>query len=128
MIREILLNQILRVVDDANGSNGVQAQMGADQKRLGIGIADTADAGGAVELGQVLLKLGTERGVFNGVNLTLEPVLGIVNNHAAPAGAKMGVVVHPKKDIKGDVLRGDGPEKATHVCLSSLCSGEKQLG
>ena len=28
--------------------------------------------------------------------------------------AQVGVVIHPEKDVKGDVLCGDGPKKATH--------------
>ena len=90
--------------------------MGADQQGLGVGVADAADAGAAVEFCQVLFKLGAEGGVFDGVNLALEAVFGVMDNHAAPACAQMGVVIHSKKNVKGDVLCGDGSKKATHVC------------
>ena len=49
LLLETLLHQRLGVVDDAHGGDGVETQMGTDQQRLRVGVADTADAAGAGE-------------------------------------------------------------------------------
>ena len=51
--------------------------MGSDQQGLRIGIADAADAAATVEVRQILLELGAEGGVLDGVDLALESVLGV---------------------------------------------------
>ena len=75
----------------------------------------------AVEVGQIPLKLGAEGGVFNVVDLALKAVLLVVYDHAAPAGAQVGVVVHSEEDIQGYVLVRHRAKKASHVS-ASLCS------
>ena len=114
MAVEVVLHQGLGVVDDAHGGDGVHPQVGAHQQGLGVGVADAADAGAAVEVRQVLFKFGAEGGVFDGVDLPLEAVLLIVNNHASPAGAQMGVVVHAEENVKGHVALGDRAEESAH--------------
>ena len=85
-----------------------------DQQGLGVGVADAAEAAVAVEIGQVLFKLGAEGGVFDVVDLALEAVRFIVDDHAAPAGAQVGVVVHSEEDVQGHVPLGYGAKKASH--------------
>ena len=114
VVGEVFLDQLLRIVDDAHRGDGVQAQVGPHQQGLGVGVADAADAALAVKLGQVLFKFGSERSVLNGVDLPLEAVLLIVDQHAAPAGAQVGVVIHSEKDIQGYVLVCCCAEKAAH--------------
>ena len=89
--------------------------MGSDQQGLRIGIADAADAAATVEVRQILLELGAEGGVLDGVDLALESVLGVMDQHTAPAGTQMGVVVHSEKDIEGHVPLGNGPKKTTQL-------------
>ena len=88
--------------------------MGTEQQRLGIGIGDAADAHVAVELGQVLFEFGTEGGVVDAVDLALEAGILIVDDHARPAGAQVGVVVHAEEHIILDIALGNGAEEAAH--------------
>ena len=118
VVGEIALDQLLRVVDDTHRSDGVQPQVGPHQQGLGVRVTDTADAAVAVELAQVLLELGAERGIFNGVDLALKSVLLVVDQHTAPAGAQVRVVVHSEEDIQGHVLVRHRAKKASHVSAS----------
>ena len=61
VIRIIFLDQLLRVIDTAYRGNAVNTKVGANEKRLGIAVTDTADTAATVEIDQILLKLGTER-------------------------------------------------------------------
>ena len=117
VVGEVFLDQLLRVVDDAHGGDGVKPQVGPHQQGLGVGVADAADAALAVKLGQVLFKFGSERSVLNGVDLPLEAVLLIVDQHAAPAGPQVGVVVHSEENVQGHVLVCYCAKKAAHYVL-----------
>ena len=86
---EVLPDDVLGIVDDAHGGDGVEPQMGAHQQRLGVGVADAADAAAAVEVPQVVFELGAEGGILDGVDLPLESVFRVMDNHAAPAGSQM---------------------------------------
>ena len=110
----VLLYQLLGIVDNAHGGNGKQPQVGANQQGLGIGVADAADAGGTVKIVQIRLKLGAEGGIFDAVDLPLKAVLAVMNDHAAPAGTQVGVVIHTEKNVKGHVSLGNGAKKASH--------------
>ena len=94
--------------------------MGADQQGLGVGVADAADAGVAVEVGEVLFELGAEGGVLDVVDLALEAVPLIVDRHTAPLGAQVGVVVGAEEEVQHAVLPGDGAEEAAHPQLSPI--------
>ena len=48
------------------------------------------------------------------MDLPLKAVLLVVEDHAAPACAQVGVVVHPEKDVKADVALGDRAEESAH--------------
>ena len=48
------------------------------------------------------------------VDLALEAVRFIVNNHAGTAGAQMGVVVHAEEHIILHIALGNGTEKTAH--------------
>ena len=104
VVGKIPLDQLLGVVDDAHRGDGVQSQVGPYQQGLWVSVADAADAAAPVEIGQILLKLGAEGGVLNGVDLPLEPIFGVMDDHAAPPGAQVGVIVHSKEDIQGHIL------------------------
>ena len=101
--------------------------MGPHQQGLGVRVADAADAAVAVELGDILLKFGPEGGVLNIVDLALEAVLLIVYDHASPAGAQVGVVVHAEKDVEHAIPLGDCSEKsAQNRFLLSGCTNAAQ--
>ena len=97
---EIAVHQRVGIVDPPDSRDRVHAQMRAYQKRLGVRVADTADPGVSVEFGQIAVKFGPERRIFNTVNLPLEPPRRIVKRHTAPAGPQMGVVIHSEKNVQ----------------------------
>ena len=111
---EGILHQFLGVVDDAHCGDGEEPQVGAHQQGLGIGIGDTADARAAAEFSQIGLKLGAEGGVLNVVNLALEAPGSVVEHHAAPAVAQVGMIVGTEIDVINAIFAGNRPEKATH--------------
>ena len=55
-----LVHQRIGIVDDADAGDGVHAHIGAEHQRLGVGIGNAADAHIAVELDQILFKLGAK--------------------------------------------------------------------
>ena len=111
---EGLFHQLVGVVDPPYGGDGEQTQMRPDQQGLRVGIGDGADTGVALEFGKIRFKLGAERGVFDIVNLALEAQLLVVDCHAAPACAQVGMVVGAEKDIVNAVFVGDGSEETAH--------------
>ena len=96
---EVLLRQLLGVVDDADGADGVEPQVRADQQGLGIGVRDAADGGVAEHFRPDMLEFGAERGIFNVVDLPLQAVLRIVGRHARAASTQMRMVVRAEKDV-----------------------------
>ena len=48
------------------------------------------------------------------MDLTLEAVLLVIDEHAAPAGAQVGVVVHSEENVQRHILMCDGAKKASH--------------
>ena len=104
---------LLFVIDAAHGGDGVTAQVGADDEGLGLAVRDTADAHPAVHIQHVPLELGAEGRVFNIVNGPFEPPGG-VDRHAAPAGAKVGMVVYSEKEVGDTVLF----LSLIHICTS----------
>ena len=134
MVGEVLLNQSIRIVDDSHSRNGEQSQMGPHQQGLGVCVADTADSAVTGELVQICLKFGTERGIFNTVNLSLIAALSVVHHHARSPVSQMGVVVHAEKHIQNHVPVCNGSKKATHnvpplqVCHQAKNSLERVMG
>ncbi len=114
VVGKVPLYQLFGVLNDAHGRDGVQPQMGAHQQGLGIRIADAADARPPVERGKILLELGAEGGVFNVVDLPVETLLPIVDGHAAPASAQVGVVVRAEEHIQHHVPLGNRTKKTAH--------------
>ena len=82
---EKLGNEFLGVLDDADGAQGIGAEIGADQQGLGIGIGDASDAGGADHFTEGLGKACAEGGILNVVDFPLESHLRVPGRHAATA-------------------------------------------
>ena len=119
VVGEIGIDQLVDVVDDTHRADGVQAQMGAHQQRLWVGVADAAHADVALELMQRAFKFRAEGGVFNIVDLPDEPGLRPVNHHAAPAGTQMGVVVRAEKYVQSHIPVGDRSKITAHYAKNS---------
>ena len=107
-------HQLLGIVDLADGGDGVNPEVGAHQQRLGIGVADAADAARALEVRQILFKAGAEGGVCDGVDLPVKAVFPAPDRHPGVAGAEMAVVVGAEEDIQDHVAPGDGAEETAH--------------
>ena len=120
MVREIVLNQFVGIVDDANGRDRINTKVRANQQRLGVGIADAAHGNVAFELMQVLFKLGAEGSIFNIMNLAGKALLPVIGYHTAAAGTQMGVIVHAKEHIECHVSMRDSTEKTTHISVSCI--------
>ena len=95
--------QFIGIIDYTDGGNGIKAQMGADEQGLRVNVADAAKAAAAVEVLQVVFKLGAEGGVLDIVDLPLISLFEIVDAHAAAFGAEVGVIVYAEKDVEHDV-------------------------
>ena len=74
------------------------------QQGLWISIADAADTAAAMKGSHIFLKFGSERCVFNIVNLTLKAGMAIVDRDTAPQCAEVRVLVCTEKDIKDAIL------------------------
>ena len=111
---KIFLHQFLGIVDDPHSGNGIKPQMGADQQRLRIGVADTADTGASPEAGQVLFKLGPKGCILDVVDLPLKAPVPVIEDQSPPAGTQVGMVIHAEKYVKYAVPFGDGPKKSSH--------------
>ena len=118
----MLLHQFLGIGDQADGGDGIQAEPGADQKRLRVRIADAADTDVSVEAGEVFFKLRPEGRILNVVDLTLEPVLLIVDDHSTPARTQVGVIVHTEEDVQRNIPFGNCPEKSAHTVTFPFCN------
>ena len=60
--------------------------------------------------------------VFNVVDLTLEPILGVVDDDTATTGTQMSVIIYAKVQIQYTVSFRDGSEKAAHYAKNSSFS------
>ena len=96
---QVLLRQRPGVVDDADGADGVEPQVRADQQGLGVGVGDAADGRVAEHLVAHVLKLRAEGRILNVVDLPLQAVLRIVGRHARASGTQMRMVVCAEKDV-----------------------------
>ena len=111
---QVLVDQLIGIVDDPHRADGVGSQLGTNQQRLGIGIADTADHRGALHFFENMLKLGSEGGVFDVMDLPLQAFLGIPGRHTAAAGAQVGMVIHAEEHIHHTIQLGCDSKKSSH--------------
>ena len=88
MVGKVPGDQVLGVVDDADGRERVEAQMRANEQRLGVGVADAADAAAAGQLAEIVFKFGAEGRVADGMDLPVAAALRVPDGHAAVAGAR----------------------------------------
>ena len=63
--------------------------MRIEELRLGICIANHADAGVSFELWEFIFELGAEVGAFKTVNRTLESKFGIISHHTGTTCAEV---------------------------------------
>ena len=114
VVGEIGADQLLGIIDASYRADGEQAQVGTHQQRLGIRVADAADTAAAVEIGDVFLKLGSERCILNVVDLAMETALTVVDGDTAAQSAEVRVIVRAEKNVQDAIFLGDCTEKASH--------------
>ena len=116
---EIVLHQLVGIVDDADRYDGVEAQMRAHEQRLGVAVADAAEARVTAEVRKVALELRPEGRVLNIMDLPLEALFLVKENHTTPACAEVGMVVRAEKDVQGDIAVRYRAKKAAHYAKNS---------
>ncbi len=114
VVREVLVYQLLGVVDDADGGDGVQVP----------GVSAPASGWGSVSLMQPMplhpwnssmsFSNGAERGVLDGVDLALETRLAVMYDHAGTARAEVRVIVHAKEHVEHDVAMRRHSKETAH--------------
>ncbi len=118
--RQILFHQRSLVVDPPYENDRIGSQIGTDDQRLRICIADGSDAGNPVHLSDRIFKFGSERRIFYVVDLSLESRLRIKERHAAPARAQVGMIIRTIKNVHCDVSFRDCSEISTHQIVSPV--------
>ena len=73
--------------------------MGTDDQGLGLKIGNAANTKVAPHVMNVIVKLGTERRVFNIMDGPVEPLFP-VHCQTGPTGSQMGMVIRAEKQIK----------------------------
>ena len=84
---ENLHQNLFHVVDTAHRDNGIGAMVGTDDQRLRLIIRNTADSQISGHFRHILVELGTEGGVLDVMNGTIEPFIFTVYRHTCPACA-----------------------------------------
>jgi len=113
VVGESLLGNRFDVVDASDGGERVMTQVRADDQGLGFGVADAADAHISAHLLQIILKFGSELGVFDVVDGAFEALLA-QHHHAAPAGPQMRVVIGSVKQVVHAIFSGNHAKKTAH--------------
>ena len=105
------------VLDRADGDDGVIPEMGTDEQRLVVGVADDPDPGPGVHPVEVGVELGPELGVLDVVDDPDEAVRA-EDGQAAPSWSRGGnVIVRPVEQIGDAILAGRDAEKSAHAVL-----------
>ena len=120
VIGKIRVDQLLVIVDLPDGRDGVQPQVRADQQRLRVGIADAAEAARTgMKAREILFKLGSERGVRDGMDLPGKTVFRAPDRHTGVPRAEVAVVVRAEKHVQSHIAPRNGAEKPTHQAKKS---------
>ncbi len=107
--------QLGPVVDFRHGGNAESPQVGSDNQRLGIIVADYADALVSLQVRELGLEFRPEIAVFNILDgLCHAPA--VFHSHSAPFGAQVGMVIRSVKQIHGAVRLQGASEQSAHIC------------
>ena len=87
-VAEAMIHQLVHIVDFGDGGDDELAQMRVHHDGLGIRVADDANADVAREFPYLVIELGSEIGVFDVMDRTMEQ-FAIVSDHAGTFCAQM---------------------------------------
>lgn len=93
--------------------------MRAHEQRLGVAVADAAKARVTTEIRKIALELRPKGRVLNIMDLPLEALFLVKENHTTPACAEVGMVVRAEKDVQGDLAVRYPRQKAAHYAKNS---------
>ena len=123
-----LPGQLLNVVELADGHDAVHAEVGRDQQRLVVHVADDADAAlRAAECLEFGPELGPEHLVGDIVDGTEDGTVGIGDGHAAADRTQMRMVIDPVEEVVHAVTVRDNAEKTAHSELLLSLGWENAL-
>ena len=105
------------IIDFTNGSNGKSTVVGTNDKRLWLKIGNAADAQCSLHFINILFKLGSERRIFDVMNLPLQSDFRIARRHTATACAEMRVVVRAEEHVGNHITVTDCAKIASHNTL-----------
>jgi hypothetical protein len=109
-------DELLLVVDLANGDDPESAHVGAHNQGLGVGVADHADPETAMEAGQFRFELGAEIAVFDIVDGPLD-ACAVAHSHAAAPCSQVGMVVRTVVKVRNAVRCRCNPKQSAHFVL-----------
>ena len=101
-------------INNADRRDGKGAVLRAHQNRLRLVVGDAADAHGAVHGLRFRSEFGSKRRVLNVVDRLVEAGLGVIDRHAGPACAEVGVVIHAEEQVEDAVFPGCSAKKSAH--------------
>ena len=104
MVTDGFFCKLVDVVDLADSDDGVHAESGCDHKGLIFQVTDDTDPAVAVQLHQIVVKLGAELGVCDVVNTASDGAALVHNRHTAPLCTEMRMVVCTVKKIRHAVI------------------------
>ena len=113
---EDLLDQLVRIVDLTDRTDGVSAMVGTDDQGLGLKIRDTADAQLAFHASDFFVKFCSERGIFDIMNRSVETQISVIDRHAGTPCAQMRMIVCTEIQVKHTIRLGSYSKKSTHRC------------
>ncbi len=97
LVKKFLL-ELIHVADFGNSHDSEFSEMGIDNDRLRVVVADNADSYITLELWKFVFKLGAEISVFDAVDTAAEAIVfRVESGHAGSACSKMRVVVNSIK-------------------------------
>ena len=108
-------DELVCVVDGTDGSQREHAQVRANQQGLRIGVADASHGHRTDKARKILLELGAERRVLDGVDLAREALVGIPRHHAGTPRAQMRVIVDTEEHVEGYLTTRRCTKEGSHA-------------
>ena len=114
----IARNQILDIVDFPDRHNCEDPEVGSDDQRLILVIADDADSAFPAEMGKIIVKFGTELGIGDVVDGAHDRAVRTEHGKTSALGPEMRVVIGSVKQIRYAVFLCNRSKKSSHSSLS----------
>ena len=120
-------DELVGIVDLADGRDGKAAEMGLHEQRLGVAVGNAADAEISLKLLDVPLELRAEGGILNVVNRAGEAVRPVYR-HTAALRSQMGMVIRSEEEIQNAARFRCYSKKSAHAIITSVVSAPSGAG